>query len=373
VQVRSQADEEGARRLSTTRILHGDCRTVLPTLEAGSVQTCVSSPPYWGLRDYGTGAWSGGDAACDHKHETKHQAQGASSQRVNRSNADAQRSENFRSVCGKCGAVRTDQQIGLEDTPEEYVHALVGVFREVRRALRDDGTLWLNLGDSYASGNRSYRDHDELLPARHMDYRAPTPRGLKPKDLVGIPWRVAFALQADGWYLRADILWEKRNPQPESVLDRPTRAHEYVFLLSKSERYFYDADAIAEVATGRDPGNRSHRGATAYANGAGDEHHRTKGGLTEVGARDKRNKRSVWTIASEPYSGAHFAVMPTALVVPCILAGSRLGDTVLDPFGGSGTTGEVANELGRNAILIELNEAFISLGHERTAQIGLFG
>ncbi len=335
--------------MSETRIFHGDCRIVLPTLEDKSVQTCVTSPPYWGLRDYGN-----------------------------------------------------DAQIGLEPTPSLYVEALVNVFREVRRVLKDDGTLWLNLGDSYAraaekgqhkpgdSGKQGYvydrgggrasacmpktsteGSHDGVVRRGDRPGSRAFVDGLKPKDLVGIPWRVAFALQRDGWYLRSDIIWEKLNPLPESVLDRPTKAHEYVFLLSKSERYFYDADAIAEAATGRDPGNRVHRGAHAYEHG--DEHHRTKGGLIEVGARDKKNKRSVWTIASEPYSGAHFAVMPTALVVPCILAGSRIGDTVLDPFGGSGTTGTVANELGRNAMLIELVEAFVELGHERTAQNGLFG
>ena len=366
--------------MSETRILHGDCRTVLPTLEEKSVQTCVTSPPYWGLRDYGTATWLGGDDACEHSASP---VKGVV-------------------ACLKCGAMRQDSQIGLEATPSLYVETLVNVFREVRRVLKDDGTLWLNLGDSYAraaekgqhkpgdSGKQGYvydrgggrasacmpktsteGSHDGVV-RRGESSGQPRVR-LRPQaeDLVGIPWRVAFALQRDGWFLRSDVIWEKLNPMPESVLDRPTKAHEYVFLLSKSERYFYDADAIAEEATGRDPGNRVHRGAHAYEHG--DEHHRTKGGLTEVGARTKKNKRSVWTIGSEPYSGAHFAVMPTALAVPCVLAGSRIGDTVLDPFGGSGTTGTVANELGRNAVLVELNEEFISLGHERTAQIGLFG
>jgi site-specific DNA-methyltransferase (cytosine-N4-specific) len=286
-------------------ILRGDCRVMLPTLAAESVQTCVTSPPYYGLRDYGH-----------------------------------------------------DAQIGMEETPEQYVAQLVEVFREVRRVLRDDGTLWLNLGDTYAGGGGFWPDAPSnvarsegkqwgaLNPAKMDRHNAKVksaggkrvPNGLKPKDLIGIPWRVALALQADGWWLRQDIVWSKSSVMPETVTDRCTRAHEYVFLLSKSARYFYDAKAVQEPA----------------ADGA-------------------RNRRSVWTIASKPYVGAHFATMPPELAALCIQAGSRTGDTVLDPFLGSGTTGEAAEALGRRWVGCEINPEYAKQAEVRTAQVGLFG
>ena len=297
-------------------ILNGDCLEVLPTLEAGSVHTCVTSPPYFGLRDYGH-----------------------------------------------------DGQIGLESTPDGYVAKLVAVFREVRRVLRDDGTLWLNLGDSYNAhpGQRKTTDKAGAkqktnagspgAPSRHV-YE------LKPKDLIGIPWRVAFALQADGWYLRQDIIWHKPNPMPESVRDRCTKAHEYIFLLSKSPRYYFDAEAIKEPATNKPPGNtRATKGGRALA--AGDEKHRTAGNLHLIGAVEKRNRRSVWTVTTKPYKGAHFATFPPDLIEPCILAGAPEGGVVLDPFGGSGTTGMVAEKHRRNAILVELNPDYIALAEDR--------
>lgn len=288
--------------------LIGDTRERLRELDAGSVHTCVTSPPYWGLRDYGHPG-----------------------------------------------------QIGLEPTFPEYIANLVDVFREVRRVLRDDGTLWLNLGDCYATGGGKVGScpgggaQGEAWAERGamtQPNRLPRP-GLKPKDLVGIPWRVAFALQDDGWYLRSDVIWHKPNPMPESVTDRPTKAHEYMFLLSKSERYFYDAEAVMEVGSGRAPGNRTHKGATAYA--GGDEHHRTKEGLCNVGARDKRNRRDVWTIPTMPFADAHFATMPPALAEPCVLAGSPVGGVVLDPFGGAGTTALVARRTGRRFVHIDLS------------------
>ena len=257
----------------------GDSLAVLQTLPAASVQCCVTSPPYWGLRDYGH-----------------------------------------------------DGQIGLEETPEQYVARLVAVFAEVRRVLADDGVLWLNLGDSYGSG----------------------------KQLVGIPWRVAFALQADGWYLRSDTIWHKPNPMPESVRDRPTKAHEYVFLLSKSARYFYDQDAVKERSSeGSHGGGRSHPSRYQAASGRNDGNS-AMGILTET-----RNARSVWTIATQPYSGAHFAVMPPALADRCIKSGSRVGDTVLDPFSGAGTTGMVARRLRRQYVGIELNPEFADMARQR--------
>jgi DNA modification methylase len=299
------------------RILTGDCLTVLPTLPAGSVQTCVTSPPYWGLRDYG--------------HEG---------------------------------------QLGLERTPDEYVARMVAVFREVRRVLRDDGTLWLNLGDSYAAGSMSGRhgvNSSTSANRAHMGTALPARRpadGLKPKDLVGIPWRVAFALQADGWYLRSDVIWHKPNPMPESVTDRPTKAHEYLFLLSKSERYFYDRDAIAESAqrAGEIPGG-GHKWSADGLTPSGGAQNLDKLGLRSVG--DTRNRRTVWTIATQPFSGAHFAVMPPDLVEPCIKAGCPEGGTVLDPFAGAGTVGLVAHRLGRDFVGIELNPEYAAMARER--------
>lgn len=288
-------------------VLVGDCREMLRTLPAGAAQCCITSPPYWGLRDY------------DHR-----------------------------------------GQLGLESTPDEYVARLVEAFREVRRVLADDGTLWLNLGDSYASQPSWGRGSGSTLEGRKQGHeggaspnRARLP-GLKPKDLVGIPWRVAFALQADGWWLRQDIIWHKPNPMPESVTDRCTKAHEYLFLLSKSERYFFDAKDFREPASAGHAGSRFDTGKTRAAK----TNHVQNGERSDDGTR---NKRSVWTIATRPYSGAHFAVMPPDLVEPCVLAGSRVGDTVLDPFGGSGTVAMVAARFGRDSTLCELNANYVPL------------
>ena len=304
----------------SVRILIGDCRDVLRTLPESSLHCCVTSPPYFGLRDYGV-----------------------------------------------------DGQIGLEQTPSEFVGELVAVFREVRRVLRDDGTLWLNLGDSYAA-NRGYQVPSTLMNGdatnqaqagagqamRASDF------GLKPKDLIGIPWRVAFALQADGWWLRQDIIWHKPNPMPESVTDRCTKAHEYVFLLSKSERYHFDAAAIAEQASGEAPGNsKPTKGGRAFLDGAAE--HRTAKSLHAIGARETRNKRSVWTIATKPFSEAHFATMAPNLAETCIKAGCPNGGTVLDPFGGAGTTGLVADRLGRDALLVEINPDYAAIAQRRVA------
>jgi len=291
--------------------LLGDCRARLAELDAGSVNTCVTSPPYFGLRDYGHAG-----------------------------------------------------QIGLENTPAAFVAEMVAVFREVRRVLRDDATLWINLGDSYAGGgsigrNDAGRDigggGNKLGSGNpgHQGTRGAV-RGLKPKDLIGIPWRVAFALQADGWYLRQDIIWAKPNPMPESVRDRCTKAHEYVFLLSKGPRYYFDADAIAE------PLGAASVALLAQNVEAGDL----------IGTR---NKRSVWTVAAQPFREAHFATYPPELIEPCILAGCPEGGTVLDPFGGAGTTGLVADRLQRNAVLIEINPEYAEIARKRLeGDAGLF-
>jgi DNA modification methylase len=401
----------------SVRLLTGDCRVILPTLAADSVHCVVTSPPYWGLRDYG--------------------------------------------VAG---------QLGLEATPEEYVATMVAVFREVRRVLRDDGTLWLNMGDNYATGDFTRQGNPRNVPQLPNDWegtalgnrgRAGHARAikhdlgaLKPKDLVGMPWRLAFALQADGWFLRADIIWAKPNPMPESVTDRPTKAHEYVFLLSKAARYFYDADAVREAPTWSPPTGTKNGHQRGGFVGGGINDGRTRIALAGgVGCPEGgRNLRSVWTIASEPYPEAHFATFPPALARRCILAGTsakgccracgapwarvvdrlvphdpgrsltaqhvihaamlsaraastgarRLGQayqdqldanppqtigwtpactcdagqpipcTVLDPFAGSGTVGEVAEQNGRHSILIELSPAYVRLAEARTAQLGLF-
>jgi DNA modification methylase len=372
------------------RIINGDCRDVLRTLEDASVNCCVTSPPYFGLRDYGV-----------------------------------------------------DGQIGLEQTPDEYVAEMVAVFREVRRVLRDDGTLWLNLGDSYANdgkwGGSSGGKHASALHGKSGIGRGKVTTGLKPKDLIGIPWRVAFALQADGWYLRQDIIWHKPNPMPESVTDRCTKAHEYVFLLSKSPRYYFDADAIAEqvaessiarlaqdvaaqAGSSRVPGKTNgamkavarpqavrasqiarEKGLTqehidairavgiadtgkalVTTNGAGKNTDEIKrlaaeakdalgGYYREFLMGDKRNRRSVWTVPTMPFKEAHFATMAPELAETCIKAGCPQGGVVLDPFGGAGTTGLCADRLGRDAILIELNPEYVAIARNRlTTDAGMF-
>jgi len=520
-------------------IMTGDCREVLKTLPDASVNCCVTSPPYWGLRDYGTGTWQGGDAKCEHVVGEMRRGLGLRYSPANTRGGAIKCAQvediKAREQCPKCGAVRSDQQIGLERTPAEYVETLVEVFREVWRILRDDGTLWLNLGDSFASGKgtclnpggntSSFNVHLKEANVHPLDRGNKSTLaavGLKPKDLVGIPWRMAFALQADGWYLRQDIIWHKPNPMPESVTDRCTKAHEYIFLLTKSARYYYDAEAIKEPVTQsrierlnqpnlenqkgstRVPGktngpmkavcgstgvgwnysskcdptdNRKHRARSkregpnsgmhvsrmagredskpypsksALRDPDGDKIHGNIPGRSDGGAACNdpsqlfRNKRSVWTVTTQSFKDAHFATFPPALITPCILAGcsaqvcakcgapqerivkksggsighgswtchdekdaergmvqnqtpskakttdgtyrvetigfgptcscntGTVSGTVLDPFGGSGTVGEVAEVYGRNSILIELNAEYVKMAKRRTAQGGLF-
>ena len=353
------------------KVIHGDCLDVMREMPDKAVNCCVTSPPYWGLRDYGV-----------------------------------------------------DGQLGLEKTPEEYTEKMVVIFRELKRILREDGTLWLNLGDSYNSGSGGYSDKyngsfvgREDIKAKVLSSRAFIDKRLKPKDLVGIPWRVAFALQADGWYLRSDIIWSKPNPMPESVTDRPTKSHEYIFLLSKSRKYYYDAEAIREpciypgddrkgrakgdhkqnsqvdgkvnriqprkeycIPSGRDIKKGDH--STIHQQGSLPKKDKQRGhGRRYAGFNDRwysmtkeeqglngRNKRSVWTIATHPYPEAHFATFPEKLIEPCILAGCPEGGIVIDPFIGSGTTAKVAQEMKRNFIGIELNQEYIPLIEKRTAQ-----
>ena len=305
--------------MNTVMIHVGDCLDTLRGMPDGSVQCCVTSPPYWGLRDYGHAG-----------------------------------------------------QIGLEATPEAYVARMVEVFREVRRVLREDGTCWVNLGDSYAGGGGFCPTAPSNLAGSKQTTQGSKSGGIKPqgaikaKDLVGIPWRVAFALQSDGWWLRQDIIWHKPNPMPESVTDRCTKAHEYVFLLAKNERYYYDAKEVAEKAQGPS-GNY-------FGSKKQDGTFRQDVGRSCSTEWDVRNRRSVWTITTKPFSGAHFAVMPPDLADLCIRAGCPEGEVVLDPFGGAGTVGLVADRLGRDAVLCELNPEYAELARRRIADDNrLFG
>lgn len=275
--IKYQKIEAASITLEHSLIIESDAVLALQRLPSASVQCVVTSPPYWGLRDYGI-----------------------------------------------------DGQIGLENNLQQYINKLVSVFAEAKRILRDDGVFWLNIGDGYTSGNRGYRAPDKKNPARAMSVRPDTPEGLKSKDLLGIPWRLALALQADGWYLRSDIVWNKPNAMPESVKDRPTRSHEYVFMLTKNERYYYDYQAIKE-------------------NG--------------------RNKRTVWNINTVPFSKAHFATFPPSLIEPCILASTREDDFILDPFFGSGTVGVVCQEFGRRFVGVELNGEYVRIAKARPPRI----
>lgn len=301
------------RRKQKVKIYCGDAVDVLTTLPPERVHCCVTSPPYFQLRDYGV-----------------------------------------------------EGQIGVEESPERYIARLVAVFREVRRVLRPDGTFWLNIGDSYAGGKRGRADSGDAGrfggPVLEATRRA-IPEGLKPKDLIGIPWRLALALQADGWCLRSEIIWHKPNPMPESVKDRPTKTHEQIFLLTKSQRYFYDADAIKEPTQDYGSSDRGHNkknGATGQAPDSGFK--------SENYAECGRNKRSVWKITPKPFKGAHFAVFPPELPETCILAGTPEGGIVLDPFNGSGTTGIVAVKHGRSYVGIELNPDYVEISKRRFEQ-----
>ena len=360
--------------VSVGMVVVGDARS-LP-VGGGVVQCVVTSPPYWGLRDYGTARWEGGDAACDHRQQLG--GEGVSSAKQNTS-AGTQ-SIAYRDVCGKCGARRIDAQLGLEATPDLYVASMVGVFREVWRVLREDGTLWLNLGSSYAGGGGFCETAPSTATSKSGKYgssgaamkSAGDVPGFKAKDLVPIPWMVAMALQADGWYLRSDIIWSKPNPMPESVTDRPTKAHEYVFLLTKAARYYWDAEAVREANTD-DMLRRSALGHTRGANGKVDasrcDADTLRGEQAKPILANGRNLRSVWSIATQPYPEAHFATMPEKLVEPCIKAGSKPGDWVLDPFTGSGTVGRVAHRFNRRFVGVELNPAYVGLSQGRMSGV----
>tara|TARA_Y100000593_G_C4255048_1_gene309194 strand:+ start:50 stop:1168 length:1119 start_codon:yes stop_codon:yes gene_type:complete len=371
--------------MKKNEIYQGNSLDILKTLPDESINCCVTSPPYWGLRDYGTAKWEGGDENCTHKRESKKSDKTITGHR-NFEEMNGVGDAIYKSICNRCGAVRKDEQLGLEETPEEYVEKMVEVFREVKRVLKDDGTCWLNLGDSYYGGGwegAKLNENSGNIQKGHKgthcgenikhDPKHPT---IKTKDLVGIPWRVAFALQADGWYLRQDIIWHKPNPMPESVTDRCTKSHEYIFLLTKSPKYSYDIDAIREPVTDvslkrAEYGWDCDRPSTKNASMNGKGIHTKKMGNRFVNP-DGRNKRSVWTITTKPYSEAHFAVFPPELPEYCIKAGSKENDVILDPFFGSGTTGWVAQRLGRKWIGIELNPEYIEIAEKRFNQQELF-
>ena len=357
------------------KIEFGDCRQTMRKWAAAGIkaQTCVTSPPYYGLRDYGTGKWIGGDENCSHKRDSKYSDKTI----TGHANKDLTVGDAiYKSVCPKCGAVREDKQLGLEETPEDYIKSMVEVFRCVWDVLEDDGTLWLNIGDSYynyrpgkgqALVKQSVANSNQDLP-QTCARRGNKLDGLKEKDLIGIPWMLAFALRADGWYLRQDIIWQKPNPMPESVQDRCTKSHEYIFLMSKSPKYYYDHDAIKEPLKG-EPQTRDKNAEGYQADYAHGD--RFSKGERVFGADGMANKRSVWSVPVKPYAGAHFAVFPTDLIEPCILAGAPAGGVVLDPFMGSGTTAQVAQDLGRKYLGCELNPAYQPLQNKRLAQQSL--
>jgi DNA modification methylase len=362
--------------MNKAEILVGSALKGLQQLPDGGVRTCITSPPYWGLRDYGTGEWVGGDQDCSHRRESKKSDKTITGHK-NFTEMLGVGDAIYKSNCPRCGAVREDEQLGLEATPQEFVENLCKIFDEVRRVLTDDGTVWVNLGDTYAD-----------------------------KSLAGVPWLFAFAMKERGWYLRQDIIWAKPNPMPESVTDRCTKSHEYIFLFSKQPNYYFDHEAIkeplAESSIGRLKQDIDNQVGSERANAGGETNGNMKAVASKVkkadlmrggfgrngtpgrsdhqGPKDDnemvlggRNKRSVWTIGVASYKEAHFAVYPPALIEPCIKAGSADGDTVLDPFSGSGTTGEVALKLGRNYVGCELNPDYASLSERRITQaLGMF-
>lgn len=364
----------------SARLLYGvDVREGLKKIADNSIQTICTSPPYFGLRDYGTATWVGGDPNCNHFRDNKipeHQKSGHVHM-IGHAVGDAIYSD----VCKKCGAKRVDAQIGVEATIEEYIDSLVSVFDACKRVLRKDGTLWVNLGDTYSRGSRKTVAKQGGLCASKSDadkyefFSTAANLGdhetIKPKDLIGIPWRVALALQAAGWYLRNDIIWAKDNPMPESVRDRMTKSHEYVFLFAHPDsggKYYFDQDAIREpVAKGTHERNqygwKNKQPMVSPVDRRGIIVNRNQ--LNETTLNKGRNKRTVWNVNPVSYSGAHFACWPPKLVKPMILSGSAPGDTVLDPFSGSATTGQVALCLGRNYVGTDLNEDYFKLAEGR--------
>lgn len=337
--------------MELNKVYLGNAIDIIRTFPDESIDCVVTSPPYYGLRDYGTGHWEGGDPNCKHYRESKKSDKTITGHKRMQEHEAPVGDAIYKSVCPLCGAVRVDEQIGLEETPEEYIDRLVELFREIKRCLKKEGTIWVNIGDSYWGGgwrNAEFNEHSGEIQkgskgtycGKSMPNLKGYVNGYKPKDLIGIPWMLAFALRADGWYLRQDIIWHKPNPMPESVTDRCTKAHEYIFLLSKSKDYYFAYEEIQEDAV-----------------------------TAEMGMKDvqytTRNKRDVWSVCVKPNKETHFATYPEQLVVPCIKAGCPENGVVLDPFMGSGTTGIVARKLNRNFVGTELNPEYQKMAERR--------
>lgn len=345
-------------------ILEGNCLETLKTIPDESVDCCITSPPYYGLRDYGTGEWVGGDPNCPHRRMSKFSEKtttGHKQEELIGNVGDAI----YKTVCPLCGAIREDKQIGLEETPEEYIERLVQVFHEVKRVLKPEGTLWVNIGDSYNGNKTGNTEVNKHKGAVTDSFKKKIWNGAKPKDLIGIPWMLAFALRNDGWYLRQDIIWHKPNPMPESVKDRCTKSHEYIFLLSKSPKYYFDYEAIQEESICKDD-SRAGQGHIDYE-GKRSENNTSLGQKSFVSISEKRNKRDVWSVIPSHYKEAHFATFPEELVTPMLLAGCPKDGVVLEPFMGSGTTGAVAILNKRHYIGCELNKEYIEMANRRIA------
>lgn len=364
--------------MDINKIYEGNCLEVLKTFPDNSINCCITSPPYFGLRDYGTGVWVGGDSTCDHVADPN-ATKVFGNVEFNKNCPAREQTKTkgyYKTVCPKCGAIREDYQIGLEETPEDYIDRLLAVFMEVYRVLTVDGTCWINIGDSYVgSGSRgcNYDDfnhsqiwlqtvskgtmHNENIPKFN------TNGVYKNKDLIGVPWMLAFALRDSGWYLRQDIIWSKPNPMPESVIDRCTKSHEYVFLLTKSPRYYFDYNAIMEISKTGVSDSRFGNGRIEYDGKRTIDGAQGQQSFVVVG--EKRRKRSVWNVVPSHYKEAHFATFPEELIYPMILAGCPKDGVVLDPFMGSGTTAVVAKQNHRNYIGVELNKEYIKMAQNR--------
>lgn len=368
----------------TIEILQGDCLTILRTLPSNSIHCCITSPPYWGLRDYQTGVWVGGDPTCDHRSPTMREGRNETRQKL----AGSAATNAYQNIlahnahCGRCGATKKDAQMGLEPSVGEHLASLVAVFAEVLRVLRPDGTLWLNYGDAYAgvpngrsaAATKVAGNDDRTFRDKPMS----TVGGLfKAKDRMLLPARVAIALQESGWWLRDEIVWHKPNPMPISVKDRTTPAHEMLYMLSKSARYYYDQDAIkepiaeasrkryAQEALNTQTGGFKQEACESGLVGQRSRSRRPAEIIKTLAGSETRNRRSVWSIPTKSFPDAHFATFPPDLIAPCVLAGCPVGGTVLDPFFGAGTTGLVANRAGRNCIGIELNGTYVDIARKR--------
>lgn len=380
------------------KIINDNCVVGLKAIPDKSIDCCVTSPPYFGLRDYGTATWIGGSEECDHQTPDNDMKNAGEKQQTSKGTIRYERS-----VCRKCGAIREDEQIGMEETPELFVEQLVSVFTEVNRVLKPEGTLWLNLGDSYARAG--WRNNNDKPGVKQKTNNGTNISGIKiktdckAKDLIGIPWMVAFALRSAGWYLRQDIIWNKPNPMPESVTDRCTKSHEYIFLMSKSAKYYYDADSIktpiqdasvqrlmqdienqkgSERVPGKTNGNMKavikgyeHRGVEGDKKLTGRSGNFDANG--DLIGDGNANKKSVWTVTTRPFKDAHFATFPERLIVDCIKAGCPENGIVLDPFMGAGTTALVARKLNRNYLGFELNPEYIKIANNRLyKELGMY-